>query len=577
MLKQLDMGYETVEVNPTDGYRPCECENCVKLFGVDDPGEKLWLLHRKLAERLLKDRPGKKIMLCAYGPTIEPPKTFKSFPDNVTIELCGYSPEYFDKWKDFKVACGYSVYSYNWGTYHVIGVTPKRSPKFCSDQIKLFKDKNIHGIYRCGFGEFPGMEGPAYYVFGKAMGDPDGAGAAPLAEEFYRLAYGEAAAPMRAFFEALNPRLDAYAALENGGALPSNPRVALAMIYSPDVLISMGKNLERAKTLASNPKVKQRVALVEKEFEYVKNLAEIIHLHNAYSLRTNKQNFDQLAAEIDKRNAMINSLYDGNGKMRQFPGWPEINLFRGERKDRLLSNGFLSGKIGAPLNWSTETLRKSGLLPGQGKKSIKIRMAKEPVSMDGNLDAGAWKDAEFNDIGELQMGAVSDKTMFKALYDNENIYMGVSAWLPEPGEYTVRGHDGSCWSQECVEIFIDPFGSREKYFHFIYNPVDNSCYEESFGFITDPLDIRYGKPDVSWNGKWEYKNSLGSGKWNSVVKIPFSSLGVKKPEKGAVWCVNIGREHYRTGKPTEYSLWSPNFETINFCDSGAFGEIAFEP
>ena len=69
ILKELDKGYVSYEVGQTDGYKPCECEKCKKLYGVSDPGEKLWILNKKLAERLMRDRPGKGIAIISYGPT----------------------------------------------------------------------------------------------------------------------------------------------------------------------------------------------------------------------------------------------------------------------------------------------------------------------------------------------------------------------------------------------------------------------------------------------------------------------------------------------------------------------------
>lgn len=604
MLKWLDKGYDMVELNETDGYRPCECENCKKLYGVDDPGEKLWILHRDLAARLLKDRPGKKVMTLAYGPTAAPPATFKNFPENMMIELCLYTQEYFEEWSKYSVPAGFTAYIYNWGNYQRVGLTPKRSPKFCEDQVNLFVQNNVKGIYRCGFGELMGMEGPVYYVYGKTLGNVKKTAAASaqpwvcaeaghsgaseksnytaLLEDFYRNAYGEAAAPMRAFFEIMYPRLEAYSMMERNGSLPLNPRVVLAFIYSPDVLNTMSKNLDRAKALATSPKAKIRIALVEKEFEYVKNLASIIHLYNAYYLKMNQQNFDQLAVEIDKRQAMIESFFDDKEKMRPFPGWPEVRFLGNDTKNHVIINSRLSGQLGAPYNWNTGILRKNNILPGVGKKTMKVVKASDAVTMAGSFDQGAWKKAEAQDLGEIQLGTLSLKTKFKAIYDNENIYIAFNAELPGNEKYTACGQDGPSWGQECFEIFIDPFGSREKHYHFIFNPVDNSRYDAAVGFITDPLDPRYGKPDVSWNGSWEYKNILADGMWTAFVKIPFKTLGIQAPAKGSNWCVNIGREHHIKSKNNakasiiEYSLWSPNLETINFCDPEAFGEAVFE-
>ena len=84
MLKWLDAGFASVQLSETDGYRPCECDKCAAIH--PDPNERVWIVHNKLAQRLEKDRPGKKVVILAYGPTYDPPKTILRFGANVIIE-----------------------------------------------------------------------------------------------------------------------------------------------------------------------------------------------------------------------------------------------------------------------------------------------------------------------------------------------------------------------------------------------------------------------------------------------------------------------------------------------------------
>lgn len=125
MRKKLDAGAETVELAQTDGYKPCECDRCKAYGNTDSPGEKIWILHRALAERLLKERPGKKVLIICYPPNAEPPESFREFPDNVMIELCHYSEKVFQEWSKIKVPQGFTVYIYNWGFYSLPGHHPR--------------------------------------------------------------------------------------------------------------------------------------------------------------------------------------------------------------------------------------------------------------------------------------------------------------------------------------------------------------------------------------------------------------------------------------------------------------------
>lgn len=260
MLKWLDKGYSAVELAQTDGYKPCECQNCKKYGNVKDAGEKLWILHRKLAKKLKKDRPGKKVIIISYGPTVFPPETFKDFPDNVIIELCSYSPENFQRWSKYKVPGGFMTYVYNWGYYQSAGLTPKRTPAFSCEQTKLFFRNKVQGVYLCGFGELFGLEGPAYYAYGRSFDMPEDSKPLLLTDEYCRAGFGKAYVPMKKFYDVLFKRLELYSEASSYSdskiALTRSPRVILAYNYSPDVLQTMETNLQRAEKLAESSKVK---------------------------------------------------------------------------------------------------------------------------------------------------------------------------------------------------------------------------------------------------------------------------------------------------------------------------------
>ncbi|OQA81839.1 MAG: hypothetical protein BWY31_03624 [Lentisphaerae bacterium ADurb.Bin242] len=585
MRKELDAGAETVEVGQTDGYIPCECADCRKYGNTDDPGEKLWIFHRSLAERLLKERPGKKALLISYGPTANPPKTFDAFPENTMIEICHYSPEMFRKWRKYKGIQGFTVYVYNWGEYPQPGFTAKLSPEACTDQVRMFAENNIRGVYRCGFGELFGMEGPVYYLYGKLLENPEASPEVVL-DDYYKSAFGKAAAPMRVFYNTLHQRLNAcYAmnaasknefsdAMKGKRVLPENPRILLVFIYSPDMIDTLEKNLTRAEKMTSGPKVEQRLALVRKEFDYAKNLATILHLYNAYRLSPDKASFEKLASAIEARNAMIDSFYAENGRMKEIPGWPEIRFFGRSPKHIVNTNGTLGATLGAPFTWNTKFLREKNILPGSGAKNLSIARAEGMIETFDFL-SGAWAKAEWHELNGIQLGVTAEKTRFKILYDNDNLYIGVESDLPDSRHIVPVGKDGPAWRTDSMEIVLDPFGNREKYYHFIYNPAADSTYDAAFGFVTDVLDPRYNKADPLWNGKWTYKTARKNNKWVSLFVVPFKTLGVETPSSGTRWTLNVGRESFVEKQP-ELSLWSPNLETMSFHDRDSFGEAVFE-
>lgn len=577
MLSKLDMGAGAVELAQTDGFLPCHCANC-KAFGVpgDDYGEKIWILHRSFAERLMKDRPGKQVVIICYPPNFDPPKTFKAFPANTVIELCRYSEETFNAWKKITVPGGFLAYIYNWGNYRIQGYTPKQPPAFIADQARTFAANGIKGIYRCGFGELFGLEGPVYYIFGKLLNEPS-LNYEKLLLEFYERAYHESAAPMRSFFETLHHALQ---------ATPWNSKINyvrsqlnfIGMVYNPEVMDSLGKNLSRAEKLAVQPKVKARLSLVRAEFDYLKSIVDVIQMYRAYRTAPNWETFELLSKALDARNALVEKIAGPKGKAETFAAFPDIRFFDRATKAYLLANG-RSSTLGAPFNWNTKMLREKKILPGTATKRLTVKKISGKVEFN-DFTSGIWQELNWEELGGIQLGPIGEKTRFKIAYDENALYIGVESDLDPKKSFSPLGNDGACWKNDCIEILLDPRGMRQSFYHMIYTPAKDSRFDEAFGFITDPLHPLYNKHDRGWNGKWSYECRREGGKWYSLFKMPFSELKVPTPKPGNVWTMNIGRESRIIGgtgnEVPELSLWSPNLENAGFHDREAFGEAVFE-
>ena len=580
LVTELDRGFEMTELGQTDGYMPCECEACRTLYGVDSPGEKLWIFHRSLAERLKKERPGKKVVILSYGPTAAPPKTFRSFPENVMIELCSYSPENIAAWKQLDVPGGFMAYIYNWGNYQIQGFTAKFGPRSCEDQIRLFHENRVRGLYRCGFGELFGMEGPLYYAWGRGFDTPGPNTIRPLLDEFYTAAYGKARAPMRKFFTVLYERLDYFENAQKFSGAITNPLTALSMIYTPDILSVMEKNLTRAEAVPGlTEKERARIFLVRSNFEYTRNLARIVIFYNAFRMDPSGDTYAKLAEELVKRNRMIDPIRKNAPGARAIAGWPDCP-FRAESA-YIQGNGRLRDTINAPLNWDLEKIRKQNLIPGLAAPKILEIPSAEKISMDGDFNSGAWRKAPWNVMESASPGN-NLATRFKILCDRNAFYIAFTCTMPKGGmqNFVPLGRDGPAWEQECLEILLDIEGNRERYYHFIFNPVADSWYDAARGYIADPLHPLYNKPDLSWNGKWEYRNFLDREKnvWQAVARIPFASLGLDSaPESGTRWTANFGREHIPAPHAVpQLLLWSPSRETSSFHDPDSYGEIYFK-
>ena len=577
MEKQFDLGYDLVQLAQTDGCKECECKNCLALG--KNHGERLWQVHRQLAEKMNTRRPGKKVVILSYGPTGNPPESFSKFPQNVIIELSNYSQEDLAAWKKFNIPL--LAYVYNWGEYHTLGFLPKRTPAFVERQIRAMATYNTIAIYRCGFGENFGLEGPVYYVFGQMLKNP-ALSAQMLADEFYKYAYGPSAPHMKRFFDDLYRSLELYSHLplwpgerhwHNSSIMPRNPEIMIPAIFPPSLLRKMRTNLTAAfRAVPKEDKaVFARLKLVQREFDYMWSVAKIYSLYRASLMSDDSMMiFDLMASEIQKHNAMINSWYDSKGNMKRFYNWPVV--FANVPKNKLLAGGNMSGTLKAPFTWDLAGVRR-GRIAYRNKKASEMMV--KFINSPKELNFLQKKES----LTTVNGSKVKNKTNFTVAYDKKNLYFAIQCDWKEAETVLIKslGANGPAWNQESIDILICPSDAKDKYFHFIFNPIENSFYIGRFGFITNALDPGYGKYEKI-SIPWNYKASIDKNgkKWYATVQIPFKSLNVKSPVTKDIWTMNLSRLNFVSNKESQLSIWSQIPGEMAFKNLAAFGNLVFE-
>lgn len=568
LLSKFDEGADVVELGQQDSGNFCECEKCQAYGGPDakTPGEKHWIFHRSIAEELYRLRPDKTVLITSYWLTDCRPTTFREFPPNVGVELMTYSDEVFAEWSKYVVPRGFSVYTYMWGEYQSPGFTCKMSTPVMARLARRFVKHNVRSIYRCGYGELFGCEGPGSYVFNMLLADPDQDENA-LLEEYLEAAYGPAAGHMRKFHRAFDERVAAWAECFNNNRSWPWPREQTGMntinaIYTPAMLDLCETSLTAAeKTPGLSEKAKRRLRLVRREFAYTKLTAEVCMLFDAYRIAPSEALLDAIASRVEKRRALIDSFFDEKGAAKCIDGWPEYRLF-GQRctKDLVMQNGRLFAPLYEPFNWDFAKMRKS--LAKLGTKNTAKVVAK-------------GKDAPWQAVGGMTLGKCDYGTKFRCSYDDANLYVEVDAELPDSLTFAAKGHDGVCFRQECLELFIDPLFQKTRCFHFIWNPVKDSYLEEAYGLVSDPLDPEADTFKLDWDGKWDYSTTRAGGRWRSVVTVPFATLGVKRPLPGAKWYFNLGRETFKK-EGLQLQLWNPSLSGRGMRDLESMGIVEFE-
>ncbi|MBN8417492.1 MAG: DUF4838 domain-containing protein [Verrucomicrobia bacterium] len=592
ILARCDDGFDIVELGQADGFRPCQCQECAQLYGVKPTtkpedgiafhndhawGEKLWIMHRDMALRLLKDRPGKKIMMTSYGPTIQPPQTFREFPENTIIEMMHSDAEAFATWQQLKVPGGFSAYLYNWGNFHLVGLTPLTTVGMIAEQNRLLVSNNVHSVQvngSPGTGQW-GLEGPNIYVYLRLGIDPTTQSAGQLFDEYLQAAFRECENPMRRFFTNLQKRVELWQTIRNFAYQSGrDPIFALGTLWPPDVISSLEEDLSTAESSVQLPEVRRRLDMVRYEFDFLKHLALVVNAWRNHQAMNNAASITQLLDAIDARNAFIAGIANGDAK---YPKKKNPTYRFAKENDLKYAGRYLDR---APFNWDTAKMRASPDALLQKSPSLAIARVSGPLT----LDSPHWAKAEAHAL--LPSGSAEKlqaPTSFQVLCDDANLYVRVSGEQPaDKMNFAPRGHDAELWLQESIVINVSPAGDRARYFYFAYEPETTSFNEAEHGFIADYLHPRYGWNDESWNGAWSFETKLvpGKSRWESMAVIPFDTLRAKPPKSGDTWYVNVGRVHFldAAGKKgsREFSAWTGKLNASHIPGDASFGKATFK-
>ena len=176
----------------------------------------------------------------------------------------------------------------------------------------------------------------------------------------------------------------------------------------------------------------------------------------------------------------------------------------------------------------------------------------EEIDIDGHFEEAAWQRAKAQgnfiqrepDLGQES----SQKTEFKILYDDKNIYFGIWAWDNEPDRIvaTEMKRDSGLRKSDQIKINIDTFRDKRNAFYFSTNPL---------GAFKDANTTENGRViNYDWNAVWRNKTSRDERGWYVEMAVPFSQLRFKGGPGETIWGLNICRILLRRN---EDSYWVP--------------------
>lgn len=181
--------------------------------------------------------------------------------------------------------------------------------------------------------------------------------------------------------------------------------------------------------------------------------------------------------------------------------------------------------------------------PYESKARIESRHWAEDFTPDGDLDKEAWKKAAWVRFDHDMTGRrnfPNAETSVAARWTAHHLYFAFRCRYSTLNVY--QGEDAAqerwgLWNRDVVEVFVNPQPERvTHYYEFEVSP-NNQWIDLEIDKTKTPFN------DPSWNSGFQHATRLDAANhvWTCEMRIPSSSLGVKKILAGAQWRINFYR------------------------------------
>ncbi len=190
---------------------------------------------------------------------------------------------------------------------------------------------------------------------------------------------------------------------------------------------------------------------------------------------------------------------------------------------------------------------------------------KREVEMDGNLGDSAWQDAI--SIPEMLTSTTKEplgpKTDIRLLYSPTALYIGAIMYEHDMEHLVAQfdQHDLAIYSDDCLELVIDPAGRPNQFYHIAVNALC-SIYDSKDG-------------NRNWNGAgFTAKSSRHDDRWILELKLPYAAFdNANPPEPGEFWAIRFCRERHHP-----YNWVSvPTIKNGSLSARQYLGKLVFDP
>lgn len=181
------------------------------------------------------------------------------------------------------------------------------------------------------------------------------------------------------------------------------------------------------------------------------------------------------------------------------------------------------------------------------------------IRVDGHLDELSWQLApQINHFERIlnDYDGVAHPTRARMLWDDENLYFAFAC--EDPDIWAIYDQeDDEMWSEEVVEVFIDPDGDARNYLELEVNPlnawVDLRIIQLQPDWVSSKdWDIAGLQTAVQVYGTLNDASDHDRG-WTCEIAIPWSAMadsidGGSRPEPGDLWRLNLYRIERTAGR-----------------------------
>ena len=188
---------------------------------------------------------------------------------------------------------------------------------------------------------------------------------------------------------------------------------------------------------------------------------------------------------------------------------------------------------------------------GRGRPTVTIPRIEAEVTVDGNLDEPAWRQAArltgFSQYEPVDSRPAEERTEVRVWYAPDAIHFGVIAYDRNPASIrATRADRDNIDSEDHVIIYLDTFNDRRRAFFFAVNPLGMQQDGVRSEGAASAGNIFGGSVDKNPDYLYESRGRVTDSGYVVEVKIPFKSL--RYPGNGPQsWGINFLRRTQRTG------------------------------